>query len=62
MSEADEIPDLTGTLTLFYKARNGEINQLNVKHTMDPSQVKLTTEDIQLLGKTISKHLREDAF
>ena len=54
--------DLSNTTTLFYKDKNGAIKQLNVKQPINPMQIKFSLEDLQLLGKTISKYLREDAL
>jgi hypothetical protein len=61
MSDELEI-DLSNTTVLFYKDKNGAIKQLNVKQPINPMQIKFSLEDLQLLGKTISKYLREDAL
>lgn len=56
----DALPELTHTTTLLYKARNGELKELRVVQPMNPDQRKMSTEDIQLLGREIAKVLRED--
>jgi hypothetical protein len=57
----EDIPDLSSTTEVYYKDRNGAIKQLNIKQPLNPMQLKFSFEDIQLLGKAISRFLREDA-
>ena len=57
----EDIPDLSSTTEVYYKDRTGAIKQLNIKQPLNPMQLKFSFEDIQLLGKAISKFLREDA-
>ena len=49
------------TTTLLYKARDGETKELRIVQPVEPGTIRLTTEDIQLLGREIAKVLREDA-
>ena len=47
--------------TLLYKARTGETKELRIVQPVEPGTIRLTTEDIQLLGREIAKVLREDS-
>jgi hypothetical protein len=55
-----ELPELTHTTTLLYKARTGELKELQIVQPLNPDQRKLDYTDIQLLGREIAKVLRED--
>lgn len=57
---AEDLPVLTHSTTLSYKARNGEIKELVIVQPLDPNQRKLDYTDIQILGREIAKVLRED--
>ena len=48
------------TTTLLYKARTGETKELRIVQPVEPGQMKLSIEDIQLLGREIAKVLKED--
>ena len=49
------------TTTLLYKARDGETKELRIVQPVETGTTRLTTKDIQLLGREIAKVLREDA-
>ena len=57
----DDLEAPTHTTTLLYKACNGETRELHVVQPIEPGQIKLTPEDIQMLGREIAKVLKEDA-
>ena len=52
--------DLTHTETFYFKGRNGEIKELQVKIPMEPGKLHLDFEDRQLLAKAITKALLEE--
>lgn len=60
MPDEADLPVLTHTTTLLYKARSGELKELQVVQPLNPDQRKLDLVDIQLLGREIAKVLRED--
>ena len=58
----EDIPNLTYTQTVNYKAKDGAIKTLNVVLPLDPDQRRLTFADIQLLAKQITIQLQKDAW
>lgn len=56
----DDLPVQTHTTTLLYKARGGEIKELQVVQPLNPEQRKLDFKDLQILAREISNVLRED--
>lgn len=57
---ADDMPNLTHTTTVLYKARGGECKELKVVQPLDPDQRKLDFKDLQILAREIANVLRED--
>lgn len=60
MTDENDLPELTATTTLLYKARNGEVKELQVVQPMDPTKRRFDFRDLQILAQEISKVLRED--
>ncbi len=54
------LPVPTHTTTLLYKARNGELKELQVVQPLDPNKIKLDFKDLQILAREIANVLRED--
>jgi hypothetical protein len=64
MTQIEEIalPELSCCTQVFYKDRNGLTRELRVKQPMDPSQIRFTFNDIQMLAKQIAIQLKVDLF
>ena len=58
MADDYEVP--THTTTLLYKARNGELKELQVVQPIEPGKIKLDFKDLQILAREVANVLRED--
>lgn len=60
MADDNELPVLTHTTTVLYKARGGQCKELQIVQPLDPNQRKLDFKDLQILAREIANVLRED--
>lgn len=62
MADLEMMPWPTHTTTVCYKARTGEVKELQIVQPIEPGQIKFDFADMQILAREIAKVLKEDAF